>query len=140
VRKIPGIARRTEERRLTTAHRKFLRIGFADNHRACGAQTRDDDGVFDRHTILEKRTAARRSRSCGIDDVLDCQRHAMQRSAQLASLLLGIKLHCFRKGFVLHHRNECVELRIVGRDSVQARLCQLQPRSLHPSGLGRQLR
>ena len=60
---------------------KLVQIGFADHHTACLRQASDDFRVFVGHAIGEDFRACRGADALGVDDVLVCDRDAMEGSA-----------------------------------------------------------
>src|SRR6266849_3217572 len=89
------IARRPERRVLSRrAHRELVHVGFADEHRALGAQLRDHGRIERWNEVLKNLRCARRLDTLGRVDVLNPQRYAAKRwhVASCEALVGGIGL------------------------------------------------
>ena len=67
-----------------------MQVGLADEHGAGGGQAACDLGVFRRHAIVEDGAGRGGAHGGGVDVVLERDRNAVQRPAELAGALLGV--------------------------------------------------
>ena len=111
---VPRIARDAERRAIGQALHAELRRGrLGEDDRARVAQALHEDVVRGgRRIALEDRRAVPRRHALHVDQVLDADRHAMQRPERIAAHdgLLGFLR--VAAGVVGHHLTEAVELRI----------------------------
>ena len=92
-----------------------------DNHRAGVTQVLRQRGVVRRHQVLERDRAARGADVGGVNVVLEGDRNAVQRSADLARLMLPIEtIGLFERLRV--DRDHRVQLVVVERDALQVLL------------------
>ena len=96
----------------TTAVGKLLQVQFAEEHRPGSFQPANNLGVLRRNAILEY--AARRggSHAGRVDEVLQCNRHPVQRTFPVAPLNLPFSCARLRKCGISCYRNESVQLAV----------------------------
>ena len=102
--------------------RELVRVAFADDDRARFFQLSHALGIRCRHVIREETRPLCREDARGIDDVLDADRHAVQRAAVVAALNLTFRLCRVLTGLVRAHGDERVELGVQGLDLPQMRV------------------
>ena len=111
---VPRIARDAERRAIGQAlHAELRRRRLGEDDRARVAQAFHEDVVRGgRRIALEDRRAVPRRHALHVDQVLDADRHAMQRPERIAAHdgLLGLLR--VAAGVVGHHLTEAVELRV----------------------------
>ena len=102
-----------------------MRVAFADDDRTRFFQLPHALGIRRRDVIREETRPLRRQDARGVDDVLDADRHAVQRAAVTAALDLTFRLGRVLTGFVRAHGDERVEFRVQGLDLLQMRVYHL---------------
>ena len=102
-----------------------MRVAFADDDGARFFQLPHAHGVRRRDVIGEEARPLRRQDARGIDDVLDADRHAVQRAAVAAALDLAFRLGRVLAGLVRAHGDERVELGVQRLDLPQMRVHHL---------------
>ena len=123
-RRIPGVARAPEQRRIGETFRAELGRGrLADQDRPCGAQPRHRNSVLLGHVVAKGHGTEGGCHPLGVDDVLHRERDAVQQTQPAAGHhgLLGVA--GLRHGLLAAQRDEAVQLR-------------LQPLSARKNGAG----
>ena len=128
---VPRVARRRPRQvEARAADREFVRRQLAQHDRAGAAQPRDADRVGGRDIVDQDLGMAGRRQAGDIDDVLDADRHAVQRAARPARHDLGLggpgRVHR-RLGV---EPDEDMQLRVEPLDALQQRRRQLDRRQL----------
>ncbi len=118
---IVRVARRPERRVLVgRPERELVQVGLADEHRAGLAQVGDRRRIaFGDVAVAHARRRGRRH-AADVEQVLDRDRHAVQRTAVVAGGQLLIGLARLPQRLVGHHEDERVQPRVVGLDAAQA--------------------
>ncbi len=137
---IVGISRRAEARIFRgRAERELMKVGLADEHRAGLAQTACHRRVGRRHVILAHERPGRRGRAFAVDQILERERNAVQRSEVAAAGDFFVSLARARQRLIGGDGDERIQLRIELRDRRQAILGDLLGRDLPRRDLRREL-
>ena len=117
-RRIPDVARRVDLG-MVIGKRAFREFHFADDHRARFFQARHRGRVFVRHPVRQHFRAARGLHAARPQQVLQRDRHAVQRAERLAFRARRIEPFRARHGGVGGDRDERAVTVVGGRDPVQ---------------------
>ena len=101
------------------AQRELVKVGFAEDDGAGLAQPGHDSGVGVRHVPRPHARCSRRREPLHIDDVLDGNRSAVQRTARPPVPELFVECARLLHGVRLEDRDECVEGWVQPRDAVE---------------------
>ena len=120
-RRIVRIARRTERRVLVRrAERELVQVGLADEHRAGLPQMGDGRRVALGDVALAHARRRGGRRAADVEQILDRDRHAVQRSAVVAGGELAVGVARLLPRLVGHDQDEGVQPRVVRLDPPQA--------------------
>ena len=120
-RRIDRIANGTERGVLARrAERELVEIGLANQHGARMPQLRDDRRIRGCDVPLAYPRRRRRRDARDVDQILDGDRHAVQRTAIAAGGELAIRDLRIAARLLRHHGNERVEPRLQLRDAAEA--------------------
>jgi hypothetical protein len=139
---VPRVARRRPRQiEARTADREFMGRELAENNGAGAAQPRHADRVGSGDIVGEDLGMARRRQPGDIDDILDADRHAVQRPARAAGHDLGLGRPRRGGRRVAIEPDKRMQPRIEALDAVEERHRQLDRRQLaRPDRLRRRRR
>ena len=119
----PRIARRSVPRIVRRrAGGELVRVALADEDGARFLETAHAVRVFGRHVVPVERRPVRRANAGGVEDVLDPDRHAVERAAPASGLQLSFGAACRRTRLGRHHGDERVQRRIEAIDAREVRV------------------
>ena len=111
-------------------HRSFGQVQLAEEHRSRPAEPRHDGRVVVGHEVRQDRGGAHRPDAARVAQVLDRDRHAVQRPAVVPGADLAVRSGGGRARLVGHHRRVAPEAPVDGRNAVEQGLGELRRRDL----------
>ncbi len=118
--------------RCRTAERPLVHRELTEDHRARVVQPSRDEGVARRHVVGEELRAARHPHAGDGDQVLQRNRHAVERTAAPAPLAFGVGGLCARQRLIGHHRDVRAQHAVVPLDPAEILLGRLDGRHVTP--------
>src|SRR5215210_2129749 len=127
--RVEGVPRRPEPGPVSCrAVGELVRVRLAEEDRPALLEPADDRGIRGRNVVFKEGGAHRGTHALGADQVLDADRHAVERASVLSGQDLLLRPRRLLQRILRQHGDEGVELPVDGFDALEERTHDLDRR------------